>query len=82
MSTIPAIAAAEIVSTEDGKVLWVERYVFSRMHGKGESFIRDSKAYLVMHSTVTRGQFGGVLVEHVVKLVSDRTAVNGSGDQR
>jgi hypothetical protein len=30
----PVKAAAEIATDENGEVLWVERYIFSRIHGR------------------------------------------------
>lgn len=38
----------ELVTDTKGNVLWIERYIFSRMHGEGETFIRDSKRYRVV----------------------------------
>lgn len=64
----PVKATAEIATDENGEVLWVERYIFNRIHGPGESFVRDSKAYTVLASKITYGAHGGALVEHVVKL--------------
>lgn len=63
----PVKAAAEIVTDEFGEVLWVERYVFKHVHGRGETFVRDSKTYEVVTSKITYGAHGGALVEHVVK---------------
>jgi len=64
----PVKAAAEIVVDESGEVLWVDRYIFKRIHGPGESFIRDSITYEVVASKITHGAHGGALVEHVVKI--------------
>ena len=55
---------------DSGNLLWHERYIFSRIHGKGERFFRDSVNYKVMDSAVTRGKFGGAIVEHVVVATS------------
>ena len=63
----PVKAAAEIATDENGEVLWVERYIFNRIHGPGETFVRDSKTYEVIASKITHGAHGGALVEHVVK---------------
>jgi hypothetical protein len=63
----PVKAAAEIAINEDGEVLWVERYIFRRIHRQGEMFVRDSVTYEVVSSKVTYGLYGGALVEHVVK---------------
>lgn len=64
----PVKAAAEIAVDENGEVLWVERYIFKRIHGPGESFIRGGKTYEVVASAITRGKHGGALVEHVVRV--------------
>jgi hypothetical protein len=64
----PVKAAAEIATDENGEVLWVERYIFSRIHGPGETFVRDSKTYTVLVSKITYGAHGGALVEHVVRV--------------
>jgi hypothetical protein len=72
--------AAEIVFNERGDVLWAERYVFARIHGKGDDFIRDYKEYVVTHAAITAGKHGGVLVEHVVRLVADRSPSKTNGD--
>lgn len=61
-------AAAEIVVDESGELLWVDRYIFKRVHGPGETFIRDSRTYLVVASKLTLGKYGGALVEHVVRV--------------
>ena len=60
-------AVAEIVIDEQGSVLWVERYIFKRTHGPGETFVKDSKTYTIIKSKITHGGYGGALVEHVVK---------------
>lgn len=65
----PVKAAAEIAVDEEGNVLWVERYIFERIHGPGESFIRDRQTYKVIASSVTTGKHGGTLVEHVCQAV-------------
>jgi hypothetical protein len=64
----PVKASAEIATDENGEVLWVERYQFKRIHGPGETFIRDSKTYTVLASKITYGAHGGALVEHVVRV--------------
>lgn len=66
----PVTASAEIATNEAGEVLWVERYILNRIHGVGETFVRDSKTYKVVASCVTRGQHRGALVEHVCKQMS------------
>lgn len=66
----PVKAAAEIVIDENGEVLWVERYIFKRIHGQGETFVRESKTYTVLTSKITHGAHGGALVEHVVRAVN------------
>ena len=66
-SDYPVRAAAEIVLNESGEVLWVERYIFNRVHGPGETFVRNSKTYTVLVSKITYGAHGGALVEHVVR---------------
>ncbi len=63
----PVKAAAEIATNESGEVLWVERYIFKRIHGPGETFVRDSITYTVLVSKITYGSHGGALVEHVVR---------------
>src|ERR1043165_9120752 len=63
----PIKAAAEIATDENGEVLWVERYIFKRIGGPGETFVRDSKTYMVLASKITYGAHGGALVEHVVR---------------
>jgi len=73
-----ALAAAEIVINEKNEVLWVERYVFSRIHDPGQLFIRDYKEYKVVASAATPGDLGGVLVEHKVKLIADRTPIKAT----
>jgi len=67
------VAVAEICTTKDGTVLWVENYVFSRMNGIGSTFIRDWKEYRVVAAKFTQGAYRGGLVEHVVELIADRT---------
>ena len=64
----PVKAAAEIATDENGEVLWVERYQFSRIHGPGETFIRESVTYTVLVSKITYGAHGGALIEHVVRV--------------
>lgn len=66
----PVKATAEIATDENGAVLWVERYIFSRIHGPRETFVKDSKTYEVLASKITYGSHGGALVEHVVRLHS------------
>lgn len=64
----PVKASAEIATDENGDVLWVERYQFKRIHGPGETFVRDSKTHTVLASKITYGAHGGALVEHVVRV--------------
>lgn len=59
--------AVEVATDERGKVLWIERYLLARIHGPGESFIKDSVGYEVVRAGFTNGICGGVLVEHVVR---------------
>ena len=54
----PVKAAAEIATDENGEVVWVERYIFNRIHGPGETFVRDSKTYEVIASKITHGAHG------------------------
>lgn len=67
-SDYPVKACAEIATNEHGEVLWVERYIFNRIHGPRETFVRDSKTYEVLVSKITHGAHGGALVEHVVRV--------------
>lgn len=62
-----SVGGAEVSVSEDGTLLWVERYIMSRAEAVGSTFIRHGKKYLVTGSRVTFGCFGGVLVEHQVK---------------
>lgn len=63
----PVKAAAEIAVDESGEVLWVERYIFKRIHGPGETFVKESRTYEVVASSITHGKHGGALVEHVCR---------------
>lgn len=65
-------ATAEIVFNEAGEVLWVERYIFKRIHGPGEDFVKQGKRYVVVASSITHGKHGGALVEHVCRLAGER----------
>lgn len=65
--------AVEIRFDEAGNVLKVEPWPFKRMHGKGENFIENYKEYLVVDSAATFGKHGGVMLEHIVRLIADRT---------
>lgn len=73
MSAENTKAVAEILIDESGEILSVERYIMNRRHAIGDTFIRDYKEYHVLDSVVTVGRYGGALVEHVVKLIADRT---------
>ena len=64
----PVKAVAEIAVDESGEILWVERYIFKRIHGPGETFIKDSRTYEVLASSITLGKHGGALVEHVCRV--------------
>lgn len=70
MSAETTKAVAEIVIDESGEVISVERYILSRSHRKGDTFIRDYKEYFVLDSSITFGKHGGALVEHVVRLIA------------
>jgi hypothetical protein len=59
-------AAAEIVTSEAGVVLWIRRYEMSRAYEVGDTFIEQGQLYLVRKVAITFGRFGGALVEHVV----------------
>src|SRR5215831_231604 len=59
--------AVEVATDEAGNVLWIERYIFKRIHGPGESFVKDKRTYVVVASSHTEGKHGAILVEHVVR---------------
>ena len=65
--------AVEIRFDEAGNVLKAERYIFNRAPREGDTFIEDWKEYLTVKAVVTFGKAGGAMLEHVVRLVADRT---------
>ena len=64
--------AVEILFDEAGNVLKTERYIFNRAPREGSTFIEDWKEYRTVKAVVTFGKDGAML-EHVVRLVADRT---------
>jgi hypothetical protein len=65
--------AVEIRFDETGNVLKAERYLFNRAPREGDTFIADWKEYRTVKAVLTFGKTGGVMLEHVVRLVADRT---------
>lgn len=68
------VAAVEVALNEAGELLWADRYPFTRVHGKAETFVHHNLKYEVIASAVTFGQHGGTLVEHVVRLLAREDA--------
>lgn len=67
----PVKATAEICFDQRGNLLWIEQYTLKRIHGPGETFVKDSVTYSVDSSNIAEGLYGGCLVEHVVRKVRD-----------
>ena len=68
-----AATAVEVCRDESGLLLWAEPYVFGRIHGAGETFIRKYREYRVVSASFVAAELTGGLVEHVVELIADRT---------
>lgn len=69
----PVRLAMEVRFDESGNVLIVAPWIFNRIHGPGETFIENYKEYLVVASSSVIGKHGALLVEHVVRLIADRS---------
>jgi hypothetical protein len=43
----------EVATNQDGQLLWVERYIFSRLNSSGSTIVRNWKHYEVISSSMT-----------------------------
>lgn len=66
-------AAIEIRFDEAGNVLKTELYIYNRAPREGDTFVEEWKEYLTVKALVTYGEHGGAMLEHVVRLLRDRT---------
>jgi hypothetical protein len=64
--TNPTLFVEVVLDSKTGKLLWTEKYEFSRLNGLGERFIRQWITYKVVGVEVTEGK-SVTFIEYVVE---------------